>query len=68
MQDPARLAPFLPQMFQPKGKIDLDTLVFQSVAGPLGNPAAEAMYPQVTTVDGKPMNALHDYVVRMTKD
>ena len=26
------------------------------------------MYPGVTTTDGKPMNAQHDYVVRMSKD
>ncbi len=36
--------------------------------GPLGNPAAEALYPAVSTADGKPMNAQHDYVIRMTKD
>jgi hypothetical protein len=26
------------------------------------------MYPGVATSDGKPMNAQHDYVIRMTKD
>jgi len=26
------------------------------------------MYPPVTTTDGKPMNAMHDYVIRMSKD
>jgi hypothetical protein len=26
------------------------------------------MYPGITTADGKPMNAQHDYVLRMTKD
>lgn len=68
MGDPARAASFLPRLFQPKGKMELDALVLQSVIGPIGNPAAEAMYPPVNTADGKPMNALHDYVVRMTKD
>jgi len=31
-------------------------------------PATEALYPPVTTSDGKPMNAQHDYVIRMSKD
>ena len=26
------------------------------------------MYPGIATTDGKPMNAQHDYVIRMTKD
>ena len=28
----------------------------------------EAMYPNVTTVDGEPMNAMNDYVVKMQKE
>lgn len=54
--------------FQPKGKMALDLMVFQSVIGPIGQPATEAMYPPVISNDGQPMNAQHDYVVRMTKD
>jgi len=68
VRDPAKIAALLPRLFRPKGKMDLDALVFQSVIGPIGNPAEEALYPPVTTSDGKPMNALHDYVVTMTKD
>jgi hypothetical protein len=56
------------RMFQPKGQIDLDVLLFQSVLGPIGQPADEAVYPAVTTTDGEPMNARHDYVIRMEKD
>ena len=67
MGDPARAASLLPRLFQPKGLMELDALVFQSVAGPLGNPAAEAMYPQVSLADGKPMNALRDYAIKMTE-
>jgi hypothetical protein len=67
MSDPVRSASVLTRLFQPKGQMDLDALVFQSVVGPIGNPAAEAMYPPVTTADGKPMNALHDYVIKMTQ-
>jgi hypothetical protein len=55
-------------LFQPKGEIDLDLLLFQSVFGPIGQPAEEAVYPAVKTTDGKPMNAQHDYVIRMSKD
>ena len=54
-------------MFQPKGKIPLEVLVLQSVTGPIGQPAAEAMYPPVVTKDGQPMNARHDYVIRMSQ-
>lgn len=55
-------------LFQPKGEIDLELLLFQSVFGPIGQPAQEAVYPALTTTDGKPMNAQHDYVIRMSKD
>jgi len=54
-------------LFLPKGKMTLDSLVLQSVFGPIGMPASEALYPAIATTDGKPMNALHDYVIRMAK-
>ena len=54
-------------LFLPKGKIDLDLLLFQSVFGPIGQPASQALYPAIETADGEPMNAMHDYVIRMTK-
>ena len=46
----------------------LELLLFQSVAGPIGLPAAEAMYPAIATTDGQPMNAQNDYVIRMKAD
>ena len=52
-------------LFLPKGEIPLELLVFQSVIGPIGQPAAEAVYPAITTADGLPMNAMNDYVIRM---
>ncbi len=55
-------------MFQPKGSMILEVLLFQSILGPIGQPAAEAVYPAVTTADGVPMNAMHDYVIRMAPD
>ena len=54
-------------MFQPKGRMTLELLLSQSVVGPIGMPASEALYPPVVTADGKPMNAQHDYVIRMSK-
>ena len=54
-----------PGLFLPKGKIGLDLLLFQSVFGPIGQPASQALYPAIETADGKPMNAMHDYVIRM---
>jgi hypothetical protein len=35
---------------------------------PIGLPAEEAEYPPITTTDGTPVNAMHDYVISMTKD
>ena len=54
--------------FKPKGQMPLELLLFQSVLGPIGLPATEAVYPAVTTTDGKPMNAMNDYVIRMSAD
>jgi hypothetical protein len=66
--DPKKAGPYLTKLFQPKGHMDIDSMVLQSAVGPLGQPADQAMYPGVGTSDGKPMNAQHDYVIRMTKD
>jgi hypothetical protein len=68
LADAANNTRFLPLTFQPKGQIALETQVVQSVLGPIGLPASEAMYPPVAAADGKPMNALNDYVVKMSKD
>ncbi len=68
MSDPAVFAKATPQMFMPKGQIDLETQVIQSVVGPIGLPAYQARYIPVSTKDGKPMNAQHDYVLRMSRD
>jgi hypothetical protein len=68
MTNPAVLAKATPQMFMPKGQIDLETQVIQSVAGPIGLPAYQARYIPVSTKDGKPMNAQHDYVLKMSRD
>jgi hypothetical protein len=65
--DPKKAAPFLSKLFQPKGHMTIDPMVLQSAVGPLGQPADQALYPGIATTDGKPMNAQHDYVIRMTK-
>jgi hypothetical protein len=59
---------YLFDSFRPKGKMQLDAMVAQSVTGPVGQPADQAIYVQIDTADGVPMNAKNDYVVRMTKD
>jgi hypothetical protein len=66
--DPAFMEENMLRLFQPKGKMDLDMLLFQSVIGPIGLPAAEAVYPAITTTDGALMNAQSDYVIRMSAD
>ena len=55
-------------VFMPKGQIDLDTQVGQSVVGPIGLPAYQAQYFPVVPKDGKPFNAQYDYVLKMSQD
>jgi hypothetical protein len=66
--DLAKAEEYLFRAFKPKGQIDLDTLVFQNVIGPIGQPADQALYLPVNAADDKPMNALNNYIIRMTKD
>jgi hypothetical protein len=54
--------------FKPKGEMPRELLLFQSVLGPIGLPAVEAVYPSVATTDGSQMNAMNDYVIRMAAD
>jgi len=68
MGQPEVAAKLSPYWFEPKGMTTLDALVATSVIGPIGLPSAEAEYPSITTTDGQPLNALHDYVIRMSKD
>ena len=58
----------LAKVFRPKGKMDLDLLVIQSVSGPIGLPASEALYPTILTEDAAPMNAMFDYEIVMAPD
>jgi len=68
MGQPEVVAKLKPYWFEPKGKTNLDALVATSVIGPIGLPAEEAEYPPITTTDGKKLNAMHDYVIRISKD
>jgi len=61
-------SPFVYDLFKPKGQMTLEAMVAQSVIGPIGVPAHQAVYPPVTTSDGTPMNAMYDYVIRMSGD
>lgn len=68
MNNTALIDSLLPTLYQPKGNAGLESQLLVSVVGPIGQPSTEAMYPPITTEDGSPMNALNDYVIRMTKD
>jgi hypothetical protein len=59
---------YMQAMFQPKGQISQEVLTYQSVLGPIGLPASEAVYPAIATADGEPMNAQNDYVIRMSPE
>jgi hypothetical protein len=67
MGKPEVFAKIKPYWFEPKGETNLDALVSTSVIGPIGLRAIEAEYPPIMTTDGKKFNAMHDYVIRMTK-
>jgi hypothetical protein len=67
LTNPNLMKTMAPRMFKTKGKTDLETLLTVSVIGPIGLPMEEAMYPNVATTDGQPINAMNDYVIRMTK-
>ncbi|WP_417711399.1 DUF1214 domain-containing protein [Roseibium aggregatum] len=60
--------PNMLKLFKTKGEISEDLLAFQSVMGPIGLPATEALYPAIATADGHPMNATNDYIIRMSSD
>jgi hypothetical protein len=66
--DPDASKATMMRMFLTKGNMDLDVLLHQSVVGPIGVPAAEAVYPPVGTADGSVMNAMNDYVIHMSAD
>ena len=68
LADPNLFGTMAPKMFKPKGVTDLETVLSVSIIGPIGLPMEEAMYPNITTTDGEPLNAMNDYVVKMTKD
>ena len=66
--DPDAASRIAGEMFKPKGEMSLDALLFQSVIGPIGQPAAEVVYSQIQSADGGAMNANRDYVLRMDAD
>jgi hypothetical protein len=67
LMDKAVQARVMPQLFMPKGQIDLETQVMQSVTGPIGLPGYQARYIPAATKNGRPMNAQQDYVLKMSK-
>ncbi len=68
MGDPEQGKILFANLFQTKGNMTLESLLFQSVVGPIGLPITEATYPPVNTTDGNSINAQNDYVIRMTKE
>lgn len=59
---------YLYDKFKSKGEMSLGAMVSQSVTGPVGLPATQAIYLQLEGANGEPMNALHDYKLEMTKE
>jgi hypothetical protein len=58
----------LNSLFLPKGEMTFEAMVLQSAYGPIGLPAHQAVYPGIVSADEQPLNAQHDYVIRMSKD
>ncbi|TRZ44001.1 DUF1214 domain-containing protein [Robertkochia solimangrovi] len=68
MNDPEISKVLLPRLFQLKDKMEMEPMLLQSVIGPIGLPLKEAVYPPVVTADGSSMNAMHDYIIEMSKE
>ncbi|MCL7959858.1 MAG: DUF1214 domain-containing protein, partial [marine benthic group bacterium] len=68
MADPEVFERLRPLAFQPKGRTTAEAVLAYSVFGPIGLPQEEAVYPSVGTSEGQPLNALHEYVIRMDAD
>ena len=68
LTDPKIFDEIGPRIFQPKGQTNLEAILAVSIIGPIGIPQEEAVYPQVATTDGRQMNAMNDYVIRMSRD
>ena len=68
IQDAKFLADNVTSLFMPKGQMTDELLLFQSILGPLGQPALEAVYPAINTADKTPLSAMNDYVIRMTAE
>jgi len=66
LTDQQKMDEIRPLVFQPKGQTDLEATLAVSIIGPIGIPQEEAVYPQVASADGEQMNALNDYVIRMS--
>jgi len=60
--------PYVYDLFLPKGEMKLAPMVVQSAYGPIGLPAHQAVYPGITSADGEPLSAQHDYVIRIPKE
>lgn len=65
--DPEFSSANLTEVFKPKGEMELSNLVLQSVLGPIGLPAAEAVYPYIGATEGT-LNAQNDYEIVMAPD
>ncbi|MDJ0992308.1 MAG: DUF1214 domain-containing protein [Dinoroseobacter sp.] len=68
MEDPDAVGSILARWGNPKGGHTLESILAQSVIGPIPLPPAEAAYPPITTSDGSTLNSANDYVIRMSAD
>jgi hypothetical protein len=68
LNDAELAASIFTDVFKPQGEMASLPMLTQSIIGPIGQPIAEAAYPPIASVDGTPLNAMNDYVVRMAKD
>jgi hypothetical protein len=68
MQDTKFIEDNITRLFLPKGEMDFDLMVIQSITGPIGQPAGEAVYPPLNTEAGTPMNAMNDFEIVMSAE
>ena len=68
MQDTQFIEDNITRLFLPKGEMEFDLMVLQSITGPIGQPAGEAVYPPLNTEAGTPMNAMNDFEIVMSAE
>ncbi len=68
IRNPNEVSELVPLLYRPKHQTSSQAVLTASIIGPLGLPTEEATYLNITDQNGDTLNAMHDYVIRLTAD